>query len=203
MPRKPLIRCSRFPYHIVTRSRNKEWFPLEMPRVWQIALDALVIANKKHPVELISFVLMSNHYHMILRTPDENLDEFMYEFNKNFSLGFRRSAQVINQVFGSRYKWCLIQSQRYFMNCYRYVYQNPLRAGIVQKCEDYPYSTLHFVKKAKTFPIQVFDHFGFKDEYGLHWLNQKIEDDELYAVRNGLRKSELTVLKNRATRKQL
>src|SRR5690554_1656328 len=116
MPRKRLIRSSRCPYHVVTRSHNKEWFPLEIRLVWEICLDSLARAHKRHPIELISFVLMSNHYHLMLRTPDENLDKVMYEFNKYISLEIRKRAGKINQVFGGRYKWCLIQSNRYLAN---------------------------------------------------------------------------------------
>lgn len=52
-----------------------------MDEVWQICLDCMKEAHQKHKVEVISFVLMSNHYHLLLRTPDANLDLFMYEFN--------------------------------------------------------------------------------------------------------------------------
>lgn len=204
MPRKPLIRCSRFPYHVVTRAHNREWFPLNLQKVWEICLDSLELANSKHPIELINFVLMNNHYHMMLKTPGENLDQFMYELNKNISLRLRKETKQINQVFGGRYKWCLIQSSKYLINCYRYVYQNPLRAGVVNKCENYPYSTLPYLKdNNKKFPLQIYDHFGFKDEFGLHWINEEVKESETEAVRNGLRKRELVVLKDKKTRKEL
>lgn len=201
MPRKPLIRTSRFSYHITTRVHNREWFPLPLPKVWQRCLESMTLANDKHPIELISFVLMSNHYHMMLKTPDENLDLFMYEFNKNFSAKIRSDSQRINQVFGGRYKWCLILSRQYSFNCYRYVYQNPLRAGLVDRCENYPFSTLHHIHHSKDFPLQLHDPYGFKDEYGLNWLNERITDEEAKAVRNGLRKRELITLKDRVTRR--
>lgn len=146
---------------------------------------------------------MNNHYHLMLRTPDENLDKFMYEFNKNISLSIRRRARRINQVFGGRYKWCLIQSPRYLANCYRYVYQNPLRAGIARSCEDYPYSSLHYMVHRKDFPVQIYDHFGLKDEYNLQWINENISAQEIDAVRRGLRKRRLNALKDKKTRQLL
>ena len=45
-------------------------------------------ANSRHPIQIAQFVLMQNHYHMLVRTPNGNLDKFMYEFGKNFSLAF-------------------------------------------------------------------------------------------------------------------
>lgn len=167
-----------------------------MNEVWNIALRSLEIAHKKHPITLISFVLMSNHYHMLLRTPHENLDKFMYEFNKNFSLLVRYRAYRENRIFGNRYKWCLINSQKYFYNCYKYVYQNPMRARITLRCEDYPYSTLYYITRHKRFVIPVHDLFGFKDEFNLIMLNQMQSENEIFSVRNALRKPELTMLKD-------
>ena len=57
-----------------------------MDRVWDIAINSLP-ANSRHPIQIAQFVLMQNHYHMLVRTPNGNLDKFMYEFGKNFSLG--------------------------------------------------------------------------------------------------------------------
>ena len=82
MPRKNLIRCNNLPYHVTSRANNKEWFALPMDQVWKICQDCLKAAFDLHKVEIIAFVLMNNHYHLILRTPDANLDQFMYEFNK-------------------------------------------------------------------------------------------------------------------------
>ena len=160
-----------------------------MSEVWRICLYCLKKANEKYPVEIISFVLMSNHYHMIVRTPDKNIDLFMYEFNKHLANIILRRSSRVSRVFGSRYKWCLIKSQSYLYNCYRYVYQNPLRAGLVSKCENYPYSSLFYLVHNKTFSVDLFDTFGFKDEYALSWINKGVKDEEANAIRAGLKLS--------------
>lgn len=140
-----------------------------------------------HPINLVSFVLMSNHYHMLLYTPNGNLDRFMYEFNKRFALKIQKEAGVINQIFGGRYKWSLIQSREYLSNCYRYVYQNPVRAGLCFRCEEYPFSTLQFINAGSIFPIPIHDKFGFKDDFVLSWLNENIGERELTALKKDFR----------------
>lgn len=120
---------------------------------------------------------------MMLKTPHENLDLFVYEFNKFISNELRK------EIFEDKYKWCMIRSPRYLTNCYRYVYQNPLRAGVVREAQDYPYSTLHYLKHKKDFPLQIYDHFGFKDEYGLRWINETVKEPEAEAIRRGLQGS--------------
>ena len=57
-----------------------------MPEMWKIAQESLKEAMAVHRIEVISFVLMGNHYHMLVLTPDGNLDDFMYELNKRFAL---------------------------------------------------------------------------------------------------------------------
>jgi putative transposase len=186
MTRKQLIRTSEFPYHITARSNNQEWFQLPMNEVWNLCLDSLKVAYEKHPVEVISFVLMSNHYHLMLKTPHSNLDLFMYEFNKSISLGLRKKTNRMNRMFGNRYKWCMIQSNKYFSNCLRYVYQNPLRANLVFQCQDYPYSTLYYNVKGQSFVVPLYTKYGFDDEYKIRWYNQKIQESESLAIKKGL-----------------
>lgn len=201
MPRKNLIRNETLPYHVTSRANNQEWFSLPLSEVWAICTRCLKEAYDKHKVEIISFVLMSNHYHLIVRTPDANLDQFMYEFNKRLAFSLKDSTGNINHLLGGRYKWCLIYSQKYFGNCYRYVYQNPKRAHITEKCENYPYSTLHCIVYNKEFVVPIFDQMGFKDQYALNWLNENIDDEETNLIRSGLRRAELKELKDRANRR--
>ena len=105
MPRKKLIRSKTLPYHVTARSNNKEWFQLPLNQVWELSKESLKEASEVHPVELISFVLMSNHYHMLLTTPQGNLDGFIYEFNKRLALKIKAKSGQINRIFGGRYKW--------------------------------------------------------------------------------------------------
>lgn len=192
MPRKNLIRSKQLPYHVTARSHNKVQFELPPHEMWGIIKDCIKDAYRAHKVELISFVLMSNHYHMILITPDGNIDLFLYEFNKRIALKVQKRTGSINQIFGGRYKWCLIETQNYFMNCYRYVYQNPVRAGLSEKCESYPFSTLGLSIRNESFIIPLHDEYGLKDKHGLKWLNQTIEEEEKKILKKGLCRSVFT-----------
>lgn len=142
MPRKPLIRQAQYPYHIVNRSRNKEWYQLDMPRMWAIFLNALERAQKKYPVNIHAFVLMENHYHLVLTTPQSDIDKFMMVFAKRFSDQVRFYSDRINQIFGGRYRWSIVDNQTYYKNILRYVFQNPVRSGLSTRCENYLFSSL-------------------------------------------------------------
>ena len=183
---KPLIHSTHLPYHVTSRSFNKEKFPLHLEKMWELAGSTFKEANDIHPINLISFVLMSNHYHMLLLTPKGNLNLFMQEFNKTFSLKVKKESGNPDQLFCGRYDWCTIQSNKYLANCFRYIYQNPIRAGLVYRCEEYLYSTLQVCLGVSEFSIPIHDKFGFKDEFGLFWLNEIIREQELNSMKNGL-----------------
>jgi hypothetical protein len=76
-----------------------------------------------------------------------------------------------------------------------------MRAGMVQNCEDYPFSTLRCLTDSVKFSVPIHDRYGFKDGYGLRWLNQKIDCGEEKALRSGLSRSVLVVLRNWEKRK--
>lgn len=172
-----------------------------MPEMWELVQESLAEAVNAHPVEIIAFVLMANHYHMLLLTPEGNLDLFAYELNKRIALKVKKRSGQINRIFGGRYKWCLIESQKYLINCYKYIYQNPVRAGLVEYCEEYPYSTIHSLTKNMNFKVPLHDRYGFKDEYGLRWLNQRIDSKEEETLKKSLSRSVLVDLVDRKRRK--
>lgn len=202
MPRKNLIRSDQLPYHVTTRANNKLWFTLPLEEVWEISQRCIKEAYDLHPVEIISFVLMSNHYHLLIRTPKANLDSFMYEFNKRLAFNLKSKTGHVNHVLGGRYKWCLIQSQDYFKNCYRYIYQNPRRAMLATRCEEYPFSTLHYLFSNKQFAVPLYADMDLNDPHVINWLNEKLDNTESAQLQKGLRKSEFKGLVDRSNRRK-
>ena len=110
MPRKILIRTDLYYYHITTRSNHRQWFKIPLDQVWEIAIQAMSKANINCPANIGQFVLMANHYHLLIKTPDSNIDRFMFWFNKTFSDLLRAKSGTINRMFGSSYKSSLEKS---------------------------------------------------------------------------------------------
>lgn len=187
MPRKNLIRTNEFFYHITTRSNNGEWFGLPLNEVWEISKNAFDVAQSKNPAIIYQYVLMSNHYHLLIQTPNCDIDKFMFWFNRTFSLLLREKTGNFNRMFGSNYKWSLITHQSYFKNVFCYIYQNPMRAGIVKKCEHYPYSTLFYSYHKLKAP---FSYWPIKYiESDLELINKSFDEDKIYQIKKGLRKT--------------
>ncbi len=177
MPRKQLVRSADYPYHITSRSNNREWFYIASSDVWLFAQKLLTEAKERFSVEVEAFVLMNNHYHLLIRTPNANVDQVMHFFNKNLGQAIARQAGRINRIFGASYKWNLIVSQSYFLNVKRYIYQNPIRAGLTARCEDYPYSDLS--DKIKS---------GDVEKHMLDWFNARVSEWEQERTKKKLRR---------------
>lgn len=126
-----------------------------------------------------AFVLMGNHYHLLVSTPECNLDKFMEHFNRRLSKKINQEARIMNHKFANRYKWTIIDSKSYLFNIYRYLYQNPIRAGLCQLCIDYPYSSLRFSpaqlrKLGVKVHLNYFEHRVWMEERRGHELEEAI-----------------------------
>lgn len=184
MPRKNLVRVSGHPYHVTNRANHKKWFALELSEVWEIATQSLISAHLDYPVNIHAFVLMSNHYHLVVETPNCDIDKFMYVFDKNFSLGLRKATNLVNRMFGSRYKRSIIYNRQHYFQVMKYVYRNPVKVDMVQRVEDFPYSTIY---KDLDFPLELTDYF--EDFNVLDWYNEAHSSNENYVIKKGLKKT--------------
>ncbi|MCX5667148.1 MAG: transposase [Candidatus Omnitrophica bacterium] len=91
-----------------------------------------------------SYVLMDNHYHLILETPRANLSRIMHCLNTSYAVYFNATRKRAGPLYQGRFKATLVQEDRYlhYLSCY--IHLNPVRAGIVKSPEAYPYSSYSF-----------------------------------------------------------
>ncbi len=192
MPRAKTILQSNFPYHVTGRCINREWFDLPLEIVWDIFCNELMVADHLFSLRIHSFVLMKNHFHLLVSTPDANISKAMQYFMRESSRRLAKRGKRINQTYGARYFRSVIESHSYFMHAYKYVYANPVQAGIVERAEVYKFSTLHGLLGLGPASIPlVEDTLLFEDIYGtLQWINQKPNLEQWEAVRKALRRTE-------------
>lgn len=189
MPRKNLIRTAEHPYHVTIRSNNREWFNLPIEQVWEICIKALSSSTPQYKVKIQAFVLMANHYHLMVWTPEANLDRFMFSLNSQISRDIRKTTGRINRIFGDRYKWSIIQTTPYYYQALKYIYQNPMKAGLIERCQDYPYSTLHsHLKGENLFSFDLFDPLLEEREDFLNWINEPFTSAENIKIAKAIRR---------------
>ena len=90
---------------------------------------------------LAAYVLMTNHFHLLVQTPEPNLSRGMQWLNTAYVVWFNRRHQRSGHLYGGRFKAFLIEKESYFTAVLRYVVLNPVRANMVARPEDYRWSS--------------------------------------------------------------
>ncbi len=88
-----------------------------------------------------AYCLMSNHYHLLIETPDGNLSKGMRQLNGVFTQYSNRRHRRTGHLFQGRYKAILVDADRYLLELARLVVLNPVRAGMVADAGDWPWSS--------------------------------------------------------------
>ena len=191
------------PYHIGARCINREWFQIPMETVWSIYSDYLFLMQKMFDVRIHSFVLMSNHFHLLISTPSHDLSRVMNYFMRETSrvLGFESNR--INQVYGGPYHGSIITTERHFLHAYKYVYRNPVEAKMVGRVEDYPFSNLAGCLGASRLFIPVIEDALLFDNtsWCIDWLNTPFRENHHELIKKALRRKEFLLAKNRKNNK--
>jgi hypothetical protein len=146
---------------------------------------------------------MSNHFHLILHAPHNNVSAALNYFMRESSREISRLSGRINQTYGGRNHKCLINSYHYYMNVYKYIYRNPVRAGLCERVEQYPYSTLSGLVGNVRLPFTMpKDTLLFDPDFqaaNIKWLNTPSKQTHEDEVRRALRKATFKFAKARGS----
>jgi len=208
MPRKKLIRSNIHPYHITARCNNREEFHCGKEFAWGVFCYYLNEITELHELKVHSFVMMPNHFHLLLSTPLQDLDLVMHKLMLSVTKTMNSKAGRTGRVFGARYHWSMVSTMGHYDHVQKYIYRNPVKAKIVECVEDYQFSTLKGVLKKGPQSIKLAPVGGkvemipnsSQKEY-LLWLNQPFRNEEYISIQKGLRKTTFapTKLKNPLT----
>ncbi|MCH7761827.1 transposase, partial [candidate division TA06 bacterium] len=127
-------------YHITSRGneRRKIYFSKSDCKKFK---EYLTEATEKYGCLVHCYVFMSNHYHLLLETRRANLKKVMHDINGAYANYTNLKRKRSGHLFQGRYKAIVIDRDRYLLELSRYIHLNPVRAGIVEKPEDYPHSS--------------------------------------------------------------
>jgi REP element-mobilizing transposase RayT len=154
--------------------------------------DYLFFVHHAHGVQIHSFVLMNNHFHLLISAPRGNISAALLYFMRESSREISRLTGRMNHTWGARNHKTVIPTFHQFMNVYKYVYYNPVRAGICGAAEAYTYSTLSGLCGAGKMNIPLAeDTILFNptfDGRALEWINRQPKIEHLEEVGKALRK---------------
>jgi len=127
-------------YHVTSRgNERKAVFKSKADR--EKFLDYLKSATQRYGASFHAWQLMGNHYHLLLETPEGNLSQIMRHINGAYTAYFNAKRSRSGHLFQGRYKAILVEADSYLLELSRYIHLNPVRARMVSKPEDYPWSS--------------------------------------------------------------
>ena len=136
-------------YHILFRGVNQQNI-FEEDADFNKLKETMVRVKKDLEFEVYAYCFMSNHVHIVLKEKKYGdisliMKRILTKYARWYNIKYGRSGALI----ANRYKSVPVEIDEYFLNLIRYIHQNPVKAGVVDKAENYPYSSfLEYVNKS-------------------------------------------------------
>jgi len=174
-----------FPHHVVQRGNNREKVFLH-DEDKEKYLSFLKKYSDKWNSPILAYCLMSNHVHLLTRpTKNESLYKMMQGITLCYTQYINRTYKRTGRLWESRYHSSIVDKEKYLWGVARYIEQNPMRAKIVNKAEDYPHSSakahIHGVKD-EILGEALFE--GRQREDYIELMKASIKEEEINSIRN-------------------
>ena len=143
MPRRPRGATGQFTFHVINRA-VEGLVLFEDSEDFRCFLSILVAGMKLFPVRMLAYCLMPNHWHLVVwPCTDEALSGFMKWVTGTHAQALRRARQSVGRgsVYQGRYKAIAVQDDRHLIRLCHYVERNALRAKLVARAENWPWSS--------------------------------------------------------------
>lgn len=143
MPRPDRLNIPGIPQHVTQRGNNRQAC-FYADEDYQLYLQLLNTACRAHDCCLHAYVLMTNHAHLLITpsTPD-GVSRVMCDLGRDFVRNINRAYRRTGTLWEGRFKSSLVDTDRYCLACYRYIELNPVRAGMVNRPDEYRWSSYH------------------------------------------------------------
>jgi len=140
---------------------------------------------------------MPNHFHLLITTPEADLGKVMQYLMQSATWTINSKAGRSGHVFGGRYHWTLVGTPLYFAHALKYVYRNPVKAGICENVESYSYSSLNILLGKDYpgfkcwYPFDLDRYLIVPNDYEakLKWLNTPFISEHENEIRKNLKKT--------------
>lgn len=149
MPRQARKKSESGIYHVMLRGINQQQIFEEdedYVKFLQIVEDYQAISKYK----VYAYCLMGNHIHLLIREEKEPLEQIFKRIGSKYVYWYNVKYQRKGHLFQDRFKSETVDNETYFLTVIRYIHQNPVKAGICEKIDDYKYSSFQeYFSKAK------------------------------------------------------
>ena len=127
-------------FHIITQGINKIYI-FDKTEDINYYIKLIKRIEKEQDIEIIAYCIMNNHAHMLIKTKNvSEMSKYMQRVNTSYGKYYNNKYDRVGYVFRDRYKAEGIYTEKHLYNCISYIYNNPVKAGICNKPEQYTYS---------------------------------------------------------------
>jgi putative transposase len=126
-------------YHIINRGVERRDVFLEKED-FEKFLGICEEYSKIFNFEIFSFCLMKNHYHLLIKTTNNNISNIMKHINMRYTIYFNKKYKRVGPLWQGRFKSFYIADGNYLASLIKYIEFNPVKANITQKIGEYPYA---------------------------------------------------------------
>jgi putative transposase len=127
-------------YHVMNRGRRSESIFLDK-KDYLLFLDLLKEIRELWNVNIVAYCLMTNHYHLLIQTPDANISRAMRHLNSVYTQRFNKRHGFDGTLFRGRFKSVLVCDDSHLLELARYIHKNPVKASMVNQMADYRWSS--------------------------------------------------------------
>lgn len=180
-------------YHVINRGNNRQDV-FRKPDDFRAFLQVLGELKDRKPFELYGYCLLDNHFHLLLRPRGGSVSRILQSLLVSHTQRYHRHYQSGGHVWQGRFKSPVIQSDEHLLTVLRYIEANPLRAQIVKRAEDYPWSS--YRAHALGTPDELVDRLVTFEELSpypavrqRHWaqkVHQAMEPERLVEIRRSV-----------------
>jgi putative transposase len=163
MSRKPRIHYPGAFYHVINRGNQRLcifWDEVD----FQVMLESLEKASRRYGWLVHAYCLMPNHFHLLVQVNEHPLWLPMRSLETSYARHHNRRHRKTGHVFQARYRATLCDKERYLLELVRYLHLNPVRARLVEKSEDWPWSShcvyIGMIKNDWLYQSEVLGMFG-------------------------------------------
>lgn len=157
MPRPPRYALPGIPQHVLQRGNNRQpvFFCDDDYRFY---LASVTLAAAQHAIAVHAYVLMTNHVHLLV-TPQQasGIAKLMQSIGRRYVQYINATYQRTGTLWEGRYRASLVDTDRYFFLCARYIELNPVRAAMVAHPATYPWSSYRWHASGEPDPV-ITDH---------------------------------------------
>ncbi|WP_337879848.1 transposase [Rheinheimera sp.] len=127
-------------YHVTSRGNERKAIYLEEADFDRF-LEILAQVCQRYNWVIHAYCLMTNHYHLLLETPDANLSAGMRQLNGVYTQQFNHHHRRVGHLLQGRYKAILVEKESHLLEVSRYIVLNPVRAHMVNSCAEWLWSS--------------------------------------------------------------